>query len=347
MVARARWAQQHYPDPPPPSSGGVTSVTGTAPITSTGGATPNIAITAATPAAAGSMSAGDKTKLNAYPPISGLTAGQVLTATGPGAVAFQAPVGGGSLIGLFSARPVSAPAGTVYYTTDPTGPSLPFIFDGTLWRPIVGGNVQYLSPAVASAWTLYQAGGRLTTFVDSAGTLLLKCTNGVNGEDIRSFYQAIPGGAVPFTFTANVVVGVPENTATMQCGLALRQSGNGSVLLFTKRTDSTGNATFARHQATASDTTQSPTYAFNGEVTTSVDWAHNTSLGFWFQIQDDGANRFFRISENGRDWIDEATFEEASGTFLTPDEFGFCIFSSNAGPTTAITRVNAMTLTTP
>jgi hypothetical protein len=43
---------------------GVTSVSGTAPITSTGGTTPVIGITAATTSAAGSMSAADKTSLN-------------------------------------------------------------------------------------------------------------------------------------------------------------------------------------------------------------------------------------------------------------------------------------------
>jgi len=46
----------------PPS--GVTSVSGTAPIVSSGGATPAISITAATTSAAGSMSAADKTKLD-------------------------------------------------------------------------------------------------------------------------------------------------------------------------------------------------------------------------------------------------------------------------------------------
>lgn len=44
--------------------GGVSSVSGTAPITSTGGATPAIGITAATSGAAGSMSAADKSKLD-------------------------------------------------------------------------------------------------------------------------------------------------------------------------------------------------------------------------------------------------------------------------------------------
>jgi len=46
------------------STGGVTSVTGTAPIVSSGGTTPAISINAATTLAAGSMSAADKLKLN-------------------------------------------------------------------------------------------------------------------------------------------------------------------------------------------------------------------------------------------------------------------------------------------
>ena len=46
------------------STSGVTSVTGTAPIVSSGGTTPAISINAATTSAAGSMSAADKVKLN-------------------------------------------------------------------------------------------------------------------------------------------------------------------------------------------------------------------------------------------------------------------------------------------
>lgn len=48
----------------------------------------------ATTSVAGFQSAADKTKEDAYPAISGLTTGHVLTATGAGAVAFQASGGG-------------------------------------------------------------------------------------------------------------------------------------------------------------------------------------------------------------------------------------------------------------
>jgi hypothetical protein len=54
------------------TSSGVTSVTGTAPIVSSGGATPAISISAATTSAAGSMSAADKSKLDGI--ASGATA---------------------------------------------------------------------------------------------------------------------------------------------------------------------------------------------------------------------------------------------------------------------------------
>jgi hypothetical protein len=53
-------------------SGTVTSVTGTAPIVSSGGVTPALSISAATTSAAGSMSSSDKTKLDGI--ASGATA---------------------------------------------------------------------------------------------------------------------------------------------------------------------------------------------------------------------------------------------------------------------------------
>jgi hypothetical protein len=73
------------------SGGGVTAVTGTAPITSTGGATPDIGITNATPSADGAMSAADKAKLD------GIAAGaQVGTVT---SVATGTGLTGGTITG--------------------------------------------------------------------------------------------------------------------------------------------------------------------------------------------------------------------------------------------------------
>ena len=61
---------------------GVTSVTGTLPIVSTGGATPAISINAATTSAAGSMSAADKTKLDGIDASADVTDATTVNAAG-------------------------------------------------------------------------------------------------------------------------------------------------------------------------------------------------------------------------------------------------------------------------
>ena len=88
------------------SGGGVTAVTGTAPITSSGGATPDIGITNATPSADGAMSAADKAKLD------GIAAGaQVGTVT-------SVTVAGGTAL-TSSGSPITG-AGTITVDLDNT-----------------------------------------------------------------------------------------------------------------------------------------------------------------------------------------------------------------------------------
>jgi hypothetical protein len=67
----------------------VSSVSGTAPIQSTGGATPTISIDAATTSAAGSMSASDKTKLDDA--TADATAGKLVIRDGAGQAKFDTP----------------------------------------------------------------------------------------------------------------------------------------------------------------------------------------------------------------------------------------------------------------
>ncbi len=64
------------------AGGGVTAVTGTAPIASSGGTTPAISITAATTGAAGSMSSADKTKLDGIEAAADVTDATNVTAAG-------------------------------------------------------------------------------------------------------------------------------------------------------------------------------------------------------------------------------------------------------------------------
>ena len=84
----------------------IDGVTVTAPITSTGGTTPDIGITPATITDAGSLSATDKAKLDSLL-LSGNTAG----------------------------RPVAAPTGTMYFDTDL---GLPVWWTGATWVSAAG-----------------------------------------------------------------------------------------------------------------------------------------------------------------------------------------------------------------
>ncbi len=91
-----------------PASGGVTSVTGSTPIASSGGATPDISISAATTGAAGSMSSADKTKLDgiaagAQPgTITAIAVSLPLTSTGGTAPALNINAATVSLPGVMS-----------------------------------------------------------------------------------------------------------------------------------------------------------------------------------------------------------------------------------------------------
>ena len=78
------------------ASGGLSAVTASAPITSSGGASPNIAITAASSVAAGSMSAADKAKVDAILPSS-LTADRVVITNGSGVLSTTGDVAGTQL----------------------------------------------------------------------------------------------------------------------------------------------------------------------------------------------------------------------------------------------------------
>jgi hypothetical protein len=112
------------------TSSGVTSVSGTAPIISSGGTAPAISISAATTSAAGSMSAADKTKLDGI--ASGATAntGTVTSVGGTGTVSGLTLTGTvtgsgnltlGGTLSLTSGQVTTALGFTPYNATNPSG----------------------------------------------------------------------------------------------------------------------------------------------------------------------------------------------------------------------------------
>ncbi len=190
------------------TGGGVTAVTGTAPITSSGGATPDIGITAATTSAAGSMSAADKTKLDGIAPgaqvgtVTSVAAGTGLaggTITGTGTISLDANLA--DLNNVAATTPTDGQVLT-YDTTngwqpeDATGGGLAAVVDDT--APELGGNLDVASFQIDTSTTngnialdsngtgVVEIRGNEDAGADNPGAIKLNCEQNTHGITIKS-----------------------------------------------------------------------------------------------------------------------------------------------------------------
>ncbi len=190
------------------TGGGVTAVTGTAPITSSGGATPDIGISNATPSADGAMSAADKTKLDGIAPgaqegtVTSVAAGTGLaggTITGTGTISLDANLA--DLNNVAATTPTDGQVLT-YDTTngwqpeDATGGGLAAVVDDT--APELGGNLDVASFQIDTSTTngnialdsngtgVVEIRGNQDAAGTNPGAIKLNCEQNTHGVTIKS-----------------------------------------------------------------------------------------------------------------------------------------------------------------
>lgn len=189
------------------TGGGVSAVTGTAPITSTGGATPAIGITNATPSADGAMSAADKDKLDGIAAgaqvgtVTDVTAGTGLaggTITGTGTISLDADLA--DLNNVAATAPTDGQVLTYdtingWQPEDATGGGIAAVVDDT--TPQLGGNLDVQGFEIDTSTTngniklnpngsgFIEAMGDGTTN-GTAGAIQLNCSNNSHGVKIQS-----------------------------------------------------------------------------------------------------------------------------------------------------------------
>jgi hypothetical protein len=230
------------------ASGGVSGVTASAPITSSGGATPIIAITAATSVAAGSMSAADKAKVDAILPAS-LTADRVVITNGSGVLSVTADPNGTQLNSVTTRDHLAVTAGgnPVASAGEVRMPQA-FTLRGRDVADVADATVLAFGAANADAVELGTSS--YATFVEGNTISLLASSDVsiVSGNDLSidgtSFISlGLSGGAYVFVggLTSGGTLGIAETISSPLINQEDKTTGNGETLTVAAQTSLGGN----------------------------------------------------------------------------------------------------------
>ncbi len=195
--------------------------------------------------------------------------------------------------------------------------------DGDDWHVSDGGLIAHRA---SSAWTYYGWLPKLTLppalsnwTGDNVETYFNTTEQGVihfvvtheNGDQIRGYHRSYP--ATP-KVTAAFLIG-PDQNAYAQTGIFV--SDGTKFKLFGFDGNNSGHATWF---------SVAGTWAGEGGISRQV---HFKSPMLWMQYEEDGSNRYFRMSPNGIYWM--TYLVEDKTTYVTGNVIGFGSYISAAG----------------
>lgn len=160
--------------------------------------------------------------------------------------------------------------------------------------------------------------GTATVIDDSWGGITMTC-NTLSGDNMRILKRSAPSGA--WKLTSHITFGPGYNNgggaSSSFASICVRESDTGKLAVIELRI---GGLVRVRRYASAS--------SFNSEQA-NMDF---TSDRAWLQIEDDTSNLYFRISMDGINWFEMASYgRTAYMSSAGPDEVGFLVNSSGGG----------------
>jgi hypothetical protein len=180
-----------------------------------------------------------------------------------------------------------------------------YVDDGTQWRPVLGGSLGYVPPSVSAfTWTNQDT----STATDRGGTIELT-TDTPSGLSLLT--KAIPSS--PYTVTACFRIGHLKIGDAVEFGICLKSSGSDFVTLGLA-TDVTGVTNIKSENyddyATYDSTNFDSPLPVLGEL-------------IWLQFVDDGVDRIYKYSLDGRNFGRIAS--QTRTNFITPTAVGIFI----------------------
>lgn len=192
--------------------------------------------------------------------------------------------------------------------------SEPYLISGT---SVFGPVFSLTKPTDTTFSWVNQGTGSIAT---TNGSVYLSSGPGTGAYNWRLRVASLPGA----TYTVTMGMRCLQQIATqMFCGLVLYDSGMGKLETFGLGFDV--NRTGVYTWASVSSNTGAP---FDNQANTG-NWTYGGSIT-WIRIVEDGVNRTFYTSTDHINW--NQVFQEASATFLTPNQIGFGV-SQNVGST--------------